>query len=114
MQLDLLARKMPSESTGAMLTGETLKEKLDEHLAAVREIYDRVVHAQKPMYYTIPPEPAAAEEEGETQAPADNLTRLLEQRAPHLAEAVASAGLHRGRERFEHFLEKSVRRRRPA
>ena len=109
IRLDLLARKMPPESTGAMLTtGETLKQKLDEHLAAVREVYDRVVHAQKPMYYTIPPAPAAAEEEGEPQAPADNLARLLEQRAPQLAEAVASAGLRRGIERFQHFLEKSV------
>ena len=108
VRLDLLARKMPSESTGAVLTGETLKAKLDEHLAAVQEVYDRVVHAQKPMYYTIPPEPAAPEEEGETQAPAGNLARLLEQRAPQLAEAVASAGLRRGIERFQHFLEKSV------
>jgi glutamate-ammonia-ligase adenylyltransferase len=108
IQLDLLARKMPSESTGAALTGETLKEKLDEHLAAVQEVYDRVVHAQKPMYYTIVPEPAAPEEEGEPQAPADNLARLLEQRAPQLAEAVATAGLRRGIERFQHFLEKSV------
>jgi glutamate-ammonia-ligase adenylyltransferase len=109
IQLDLLARKMPSESTGATLTtGETLKEKLDEHLAAVREVYGRVVHAQKPMYYSIPPEPAAPEEEGEPQAPAGNLARLLEQRAPQLAEAVASAGLRRGIERFQHFLEKGV------
>ena len=108
IRLDLLARKMPPESTGAVLTGETLKEKLDEHLAAVREVYDRVVHAQKPMYYTVPPEPAAPQEEGETPAPADNLARLLEQRAPQLAEAVASAGLRRGVERFQHFLEKSV------
>ncbi|MGO9232279.1 MAG: glutamine-synthetase adenylyltransferase, partial [Bryobacteraceae bacterium] len=108
IQLDLLARKMPSESTGAALTGETLKAKLDEHLAAVQEVYDRVVHAQKPMYYTIPPPPEAPEEDGEPQAPADNLARLLDQRAPQLAEAVASAGLRRGIERFQHFLEKSV------
>jgi glutamate-ammonia-ligase adenylyltransferase len=108
IRLDLLARKMPPESTGAILTAETLQAKLDEHLAAVREVYDRVVHAQKPMYYTIPPEPAAAEEEGEIHAPADNLARLLEQRAPQLAEAVASAGLRRGVDRFQHFLEKSV------
>jgi len=106
--LDLLARKMPSESTGAVLAGETLKAKLDEHLAAVQEVYDRVVHAQKPMYYTIPPPPETPEEEGEPQAPADNLARLLEHRAPQLAEAVATAGLRRGIERFQHFLEKSV------
>jgi glutamate-ammonia-ligase adenylyltransferase len=42
------------------------------------------------------------------QAPAGNLARLLEQRAPQLAEAVASAGLRRGIERFQHFLEKGV------
>ena len=108
VRLDLLARKMPSESTGAVLTGETLKAKLDEHLAAVQEVYDRVVHAQKPMYYTIPPPPETPEEEGEPQAPADNLARLLEHRAPQLAEAVATAGLRRGIERFQHFLEKSV------
>jgi glutamate-ammonia-ligase adenylyltransferase len=108
IQLDLLARKMPPEGTGAILTGETLRAKLDEHLAAVRDVYDRVVHAQKPMYYTIPPEPEAAEEDGETPAPAGNLARLLEQRAPQLAEAVANAGLRRGIERFQHFLEKNV------
>ncbi|MBZ5728067.1 MAG: glutamine-synthetase adenylyltransferase [Acidobacteriia bacterium] len=105
-ELDLLARKMPAESTGATLTGEALGQKLDERLAAVREIYERVIHAQRPMYYTAAPEPAALEEEVETVAPVSNLTRFLDRRAPLLAEAVAAAGLHRGRERFEHFLEK--------
>ena len=52
-------------------------------------------------------ETAGAAEEVETLAPASNLTRFLDQRAPRLAEAVARAGLHRGRERFEHFLEKA-------
>src|SRR5581483_1572984 len=34
-------------------------------------------------------------------------TRFLDQRAPRLAEVVHTANLHRGRERFEHFLEKA-------
>src|SRR6185369_4489278 len=38
-RLDLLARKMP----GGIADGETLKQRLEEHLAAVREIYGRVV-----------------------------------------------------------------------
>jgi glutamate-ammonia-ligase adenylyltransferase len=104
--LDLLARKMPAESTGATLNGEELQQKLAEHLLAVREIYERVIHAQKPMYYGIAPEPATSQEEVEALAPASNLTRFLDQRAPELAQAVATAGLHRGRDRFEHFLEK--------
>jgi [glutamine synthetase] adenylyltransferase / [glutamine synthetase]-adenylyl-L-tyrosine phosphorylase len=111
--LERLAGKMPSESPGAHLTRLSLEQKLDEHLAAVRETYVRVVHAQKPMYYTppvgnLPSEPAALEspEEAETRAVAGSLARLLEQRAPALGEAVVTGGLHRGLERFEHFLEK--------
>jgi glutamate-ammonia-ligase adenylyltransferase len=42
-RLDLLARKMP----GAIGDGGTLRARLEEHLAAVREIYDRVVHARR-------------------------------------------------------------------
>jgi glutamate-ammonia-ligase adenylyltransferase len=103
---DLLARRMPPESPGALLTGEALTQTLQEHRAAVREIYERVIHAQRPMYYTIP-EPAALAEEVESLAPASNLTRFLDQRAPQLAEVVHGANLHRGRERFEHFLEKA-------
>lgn len=104
--LDLLARRMPAEATGERLTGETLRARLDEHLLAVCEIYERVIHAQRPMYYTGLPEPEAAGDEAEAPPPPSNLTRFLDERAPRLAEAVAAAGLHRGRERFEHFLEK--------
>ena len=105
--LDLLARKMPAENTGAPWNGEALLRRLEDHQAAVREIYERVIHAQKPMYYTLPLEPAVVREEVETLAPASNLTRFLDQRAPQLASAVHAANLHRGRERFEHFLEKA-------
>ncbi|HWB87371.1 MAG TPA: hypothetical protein VG675_24725 [Bryobacteraceae bacterium] len=106
--LDLLARKMPLESTGAALTGETLMQKLQDHRVTVQEVYERVIHAQKPMYYTSPPlEPAAVEEEVELPNHVSNLTRFLDQRAPRLAQAVANANLRRGKERFEHFLEKA-------
>jgi glutamate-ammonia-ligase adenylyltransferase len=55
-RLDLLARKMP----GAAGNGEWLRRRVEEHLAAVREIYDRVVCAQRP----------GAEFEVERRAPA--------------------------------------------
>jgi [glutamine synthetase] adenylyltransferase / [glutamine synthetase]-adenylyl-L-tyrosine phosphorylase len=106
-EVEVLARKMPSDGTGVALTAVRLQQKLDEHRADVRDIYERVIHAQNPMYYSIP-EAAAPELDLEPPAPpASNLTRFLDQRAPRLAEAVAAAGLHRGRERFEHFLEKA-------
>ncbi|MBZ5626461.1 MAG: glutamine-synthetase adenylyltransferase [Acidobacteriia bacterium] len=106
-RLAILARKLPPESPGVAATAETLQQKLEEHRTAVVEIYERVIHAQKPLYYTTVPAPAAVEEELEARAPASNLTRFLDQRAPQLAEALADSGLHRGRERFEHFLEKA-------
>jgi glutamate-ammonia-ligase adenylyltransferase len=107
-ELDLLARKMPRETTGAPLDGETLKQRVAEHQAAVLEAYARVVHMQQPA----DDRPAAVveeevEEEAEAAAPASNLTRALEQRAPRLA-AAAGASLHRGRQRFTHFLEKAM------
>ena len=49
----------------------------------------RVVHAQKPLYYTIA---------SEVEAP------LEESDSAQLDEAAAAANLHRGRERLEHFL----------
>ena len=56
-RLEALARKMPPEATGAGLTAALLRERLHDHLEAVREIYERVVHgaAANPV-----PEPAAA------------------------------------------------------
>jgi glutamate-ammonia-ligase adenylyltransferase len=42
-RLEILARQMPAEATGAAFTASTFEERLREHLAAVREIYDRVV-----------------------------------------------------------------------
>jgi [glutamine synthetase] adenylyltransferase / [glutamine synthetase]-adenylyl-L-tyrosine phosphorylase len=104
--LDLLARKMPPESSGALLNGDALTRRLQEHLGAVREMYERVIHAQRPMYYTVPAEPEVVPEEAETPS-TSNLTRFLDQRAPRLAQVVRAASLYRGRERFEHFLEKA-------
>ena len=87
--LGLLARKMPPAATGEALDSDSLVRSLDDHLAAVREIYERVIHAQKPLYYTPGFEPAL-EEEPEPPPVATNLTRFLDQRAPGLAAVVAA------------------------
>jgi len=102
---------MPLDATGERFTAQTLQDRLNEQLSAVREIYDRIVHAHKPIYYTLAPgRPLGAaelEEAADAIAPPSNLTRFLDQRAPLLAQAVAGSQLYRGRERFEHFLEKA-------
>jgi [glutamine synthetase] adenylyltransferase / [glutamine synthetase]-adenylyl-L-tyrosine phosphorylase len=87
-QLDLLARKMPAEPGSAVANSATLQARLADHLAAVREIYDRVVLARR----TEPVAPPAA---------------LAERGAPKLAAALKAADLQRGRAHFERFLEQA-------
>ncbi len=110
-----LARKMPASQAGDAPSGDALLGHLNRHLEEVQEIYERVIHAQQPMYYTLAPSPAAAEppaggaaaEEQVAQEPGpSNLVRFLDQRAPGLARVVARANLRRGRVLFEHYLER--------
>ena len=106
--LAVLARKMP----GA-LTADSFERELESHLEDVREIYERVISTQKPMYYS----PAWTDrgDSGSEESPdapselapgSTNLERFLDQKAPQLAAELARLNLHRGRERFHHFLEK--------
>jgi glutamate-ammonia-ligase adenylyltransferase len=98
---------MPCERAGVPISAQTLMQRLHEHRTAVREIYERVIYAQKPLSYTpVEPEPPTVEEPAIPPLPG-SLTLALAQRAPELAASLASANLHRGRERFEHFLEKA-------
>jgi [glutamine synthetase] adenylyltransferase / [glutamine synthetase]-adenylyl-L-tyrosine phosphorylase len=53
--LETLARRMPAEATGATLSAATLSARLAEHLAAVREIYDRVVCPAAPPVERVVP-----------------------------------------------------------
>jgi glutamate-ammonia-ligase adenylyltransferase len=106
--LDVLSRKMPADSSGPPRSGRDFLGRVKEHLSAVLEIYERVIHAQKPMYYSMAPVEAAPEEPAEQMPAATNVTRFLDQRAPGLAAVVAASGLSRGRVRFEHFLEKTI------
>src|SRR5215469_4650831 len=77
--LEILAAKMPTDSTGERFTAVTLRARLNEHLAAVREIYERVIHAHRPIYYTAAshdgaPPAAGLDETPDALAPPSNLT----------------------------------------
>lgn len=110
-ELEVLARKMPSAFIGPNPSGAVLLERLNHHLDEVQDIYERVIHAQRPIYYGAagtsgdpPDEPASVE------PPASNLVRFLDQRAPRLAAVLASGRPLRGRDYLEHFLEKVLDR----
>jgi len=106
-ELDLLAQKMPMAQLGSAPSGEKLLHELNAHLEAVQEIYQRVIHAHRPTYYTLPPPSPAEVGEPEPDQPASvNMVRFLDQRAPELRSTMTRVGLQRGTGAFEHFLEK--------
>jgi glutamate-ammonia-ligase adenylyltransferase len=111
-QLDLLARRMPATVIGAEPSAEALLARYNRHLEEVQEIYQRVIHAQRPIYYTARTAPARDEpapgagEASFREPEASNLVRFLDQRAPGLAESLARGRLRRGVRAFEHFLER--------
>jgi glutamate-ammonia-ligase adenylyltransferase len=102
-RLDILARKMPQD----IPSGGELRQRVAEHLASVREIYDRVVHAHRYPQVSGGGE-TDRRDEPEPARPESQVTRALEQSAPRLAAAIAAANLRRGRVRFDHFLEDVV------
>jgi len=105
--LDLMAKKMPVAQLGSAPSGEKLLSELNAHLEAVQEIYQRVIHAQRPSYYSMaPPAPAEVENPDSSQASSTNLVRFLNRQSPALAAMVERTGLRRGAGPFEHFLEK--------
>jgi [glutamine synthetase] adenylyltransferase / [glutamine synthetase]-adenylyl-L-tyrosine phosphorylase len=112
--LEALARRMPVGPSAALLDADTLERELDAHLEEVQELYDRLIRVHKPMYYSaVPGEPPSAGA-GPSPAPDErpvastNWIRLLDQKAPRLAEMLSQAPLRRGHDRFEYFLEKVI------
>ncbi len=108
-ELAALARRMPLSQIGQKPGPELLLSELNRHLEGVQEIYDRVIHAQQPIYYS--PAAGLGFAPGDPQAPvlappASNLVRALDERAPRLAASLGRGVLRRGRALFEHFLER--------
>jgi [glutamine synthetase] adenylyltransferase / [glutamine synthetase]-adenylyl-L-tyrosine phosphorylase len=104
--LDLLARKMPMYQLGSTPSGEKLLHELNAQLEMVQEIYERVIHAQRPSYYNLPPPAPAEVETSEIEPISTSVGRFLEQCPPELASGAAQLQLRRGAGAFGLFLEK--------
>ena len=114
-ELEHLARRMPPLSQfnepGINSSTQLLKE-LDRHLENVRVIYDRIVHAQRPLSYSYtsvtssrpeaPPRPA--DERGSLNL-SETLLRSLEQTAPKLTQRFREHNVYRSDRALAFFLE---------
>ncbi|MCS6952304.1 MAG: glutamine-synthetase adenylyltransferase [Bryobacterales bacterium] len=110
-ELEILARKMPPSLMGSSPSASLLLQRLNHHLEEVQEIYERVIHAQQPIYYgAVASQTVAEAGMVAVEPPASNLVRFLDQRAPRLAAVVAAGRLERGQRYLEHFLEKVLDR----
>lgn len=108
-ELEILARRLPATTVGESAHRDTFWEALQRHLGEVTAMYERVIHAQQPVYLQ---EPESPEEPGDKEtlsaAPGatSNLIRFLDQIAPNFAKQLAHQRLPRGAQQFEHFLER--------
>ncbi len=117
--LDSLARKMPPGLPGVP-RASALQRTLDKHFGNVQSLYDRVVDSQRPSAVTaaapvpepevVTPRVAVADAPERPDFPSKNLARLLDAEAPQLSRTLLEAGILRGRESMESFLEKIVAR----
>jgi glutamate-ammonia-ligase adenylyltransferase len=101
---------MPASELGPDRSEQKLLGRLNRLLEDVTEIYERVIHAQKPIYYTAtvlqgPAEPPA---DVPVQPAPSNLIRFLDQRAPALARFLAGQDLARSARNLEYFLERAL------
>lgn len=111
--LEVLARRMPVPELGEAPSRERMLGRLQEYLEQVRELYERVIHAQQPMYYhgaialpaTPPGEPARPPEPVPAEGLDTNLLRFLDQKAPSLTSAISRTPMRRGTKTLEHYLE---------
>lgn len=107
--LDVLSHRMPVPDLGSEPSAERLMSLLHEHFDEVREIYERVIHAQQPMYYSGNLAPHRAETAPAADQRPDmldsNLIRFLDQRAPVLAYTLSHIGMKRGGKSLERYLE---------
>jgi len=122
-QLDLLAQKMPQSLTGGLVglpSAGTLERELDRHFSGVQDLYDRVIHSQRPIFYSaLEPVAALPEMEAPEETPVEvvevpergefpsvNLKRYLDLRAPALCRLVSNGGIRRNQDNMESFLDK--------
>ena len=113
--LELLARRLPAEA-GREVCAAAMMETLHRHLESTKEIYERVIHAQQPIYYscrpdspmTAGPEPQASRQDFLEPA-VSSLVRMMDQRAPELALQLSRSRLQRGAKAFEQFLEQAAK-----
>lgn len=117
VELESIARgvaQLSGEAQPVSSPSTLLLRELNQHFESVQAIYDRIVHAQRPLHYTASPvlgsfdETANSTEEPHGSVSHDELFAKLEGVAPELVERVRSAGTRSLKNGLADFLEALV------
>ncbi len=111
-ELERLARRMPQAQQSGLASSNQLLQELNRHLENVQVIYDRIVHAQRPLAYSHMPGGGSAgdravrpSEERGSPGFSENLLKSLEEAAPTLAQRFRSRTNYRSDRALALFLE---------
>lgn len=92
-----------------------LLRELNQHLENVQAIYERIVHAQRPLYYASPQgsgsfwEASLKGDEMPETASGEEVLRAIGEAAPELAERFRAAGIRNRRNGLPDFLQDLLR-----
>ncbi|MGH9582592.1 MAG: glutamine-synthetase adenylyltransferase, partial [Bryobacteraceae bacterium] len=112
--VDRIARRMPGFQPlpGVSPSADLLRE-LNQHLEDVQGIYERIVHAQRPLYYAsataaVPASANPPASAPETAIPevSEHALATLKRAAPALAELLQTRGIRRSEGPLLSFLER--------
>ncbi len=114
VELHRLAQRMPREAPGDLSTlplASQLLRSINQHLENVSGIYERIVHAQRPLSYTLGDaafsSPSLPPEERRAVGFSAELWEKLEAAAPRLKARLQARGIRRGEQRLAAFLEEA-------
>src|SRR5947209_8818002 len=114
--LERIARRMltatPAGAGNRLSASSELLHRLNQHLEHVQTIYDRIVHAQRPLYYTpvqavapFPIESAPKSDECQSNGVSPELFSALVDKAPALGKTIRNRSSLRSEQKLASFLE---------
>ncbi len=116
--LERIARRMPGapeRASGAVSASAQLLQTLNQHLENVQGLYESIVHAQRPLYYTPSSEAssmtdvaAKASNEPTRAGLSDQLLDGCRHVAPRFAERLRARGFYGSERALAGFLEKAL------
>ncbi|MBV9404673.1 MAG: hypothetical protein JO211_04975, partial [Acidobacteriaceae bacterium] len=112
--LERIARRMPGmphRPASRVTASALLLNTLNQHLENVQGIYESIVHAQRPLFYTASPAASTIDgaprmrDESERSGVSEQLLQRVGQSSAQLAERLSRRGIHRSERALADFLE---------